>query len=796
MANKFEKLIDADNNSFYNYFNLVSENEKKLMVQGDLYEVLKNYTNGKNEIESLRKIVELIQETVTLDHSVYINVRESIGKSEFYLCNLEEKFTEKIKTKHYLFAKEIAINPESPNNFLTLNFEPFYKKNPSVRDTKSIGHGVQYLNKFLSSQMFTDVEKWKQLLFNFIRLHKYDTEQLLLNDRITDPEHLNEHIDIALEKLKEYDKKEPYQNFKHTLQDLGFESGLGKDAETYSASLKLLDNLLNSPDHISLKEFISRIPMIFRICIISIHGYFAQEGVLGLPDTGGQVVYILDQVKALEKSLNESLKESGLNIKPKIIILTRQIKNAGNTKCNVRLEKVHQTKNSWILRVPFREHNPKVTDNWISRFEIYPYLEEFVEDASIELLAEFGGRPDLIIGNYSDGNLASYLLSKKFGVTQCCIAHALEKSKYLFSGLYWNQLEEYYNFSLQFTADLIAINSTDFLITSTFQEIAGTDNSIGQYESYQHFTMPGLYRVENGANLKHTKFNIVSPGVNENIYFPYTNSKKRLKSIQKSIREMLFENKEDPEIIGKLDNPDLIPIFSMARLDKIKNLTALVRWFGESTELQEKANLIIVAGKVNAEDTTDNEEKEQIGIMHDLINKYELHGKIRWLGKLFRKDEAGEVYRIIADHHGVFVQPALFEGFGLTVLEAMISGLPVFATKYGGPLEIIQNGENGFHIDPVDQKNSTDKILRFIKKVAEDENHWNEISTNGINRVNEAYNWKLYTKNLLSQAKIYGFWKFATNMENEDMAAYLDIIYHMLYKPRAQKLLEKHYQRD
>ena len=47
------------------------------------------------------------------------------------------------------------------------------------------------------------------------------------------------------------------------------------------------------------------------------------------------------------------------------------------------------------------------------------------------MLAELGGRPDLIIGNYSDGNLVASIMSQRLGVTQCNIAHALEKTKYL-----------------------------------------------------------------------------------------------------------------------------------------------------------------------------------------------------------------------------------------------------------------------------------------------------------------------------------------------------------------------------
>ena len=36
-------------------------------------------------------------------------------------------------------------------------------------------------------------------------------------------------------------------------------------------------------------------------------------------------------------------------------------------------------------------------------------------------------------------------------------------------------MDEDYHFAAQFTADLIAMNHTDFIITSTFQEIAGTE---------------------------------------------------------------------------------------------------------------------------------------------------------------------------------------------------------------------------------------------------------------------------------------------------------------------------------
>ena len=191
----------------------------------------------------------------------------------------------------------------------------------------------------------------------------------------------------------------------------------------------------------------------------------------------------------------------GIVEQPKILICTRLIPDAGETLCNQPLEKIHGTHNSWIVRIPFRKANGEIIRPWISRFEIWPYLEGFAHDAEREALAQLSGRPDLVIGNYSDGNLVASLISKRIGVTQCNIAHALEQSKYLHSALHWRENEAQYHFNCQYTADLIAMNSADFIITSTYQEIAGTSHNVGQYETYQNYTMPGLYRVVNGIDL-------------------------------------------------------------------------------------------------------------------------------------------------------------------------------------------------------------------------------------------------------------------------------------------------------
>lgn len=259
------------------------------------------------------------------------------------------------------------------------------------------------------------------------------------------------------------------------------------------------------------------------------------------------MVYILDQVRALESEMLRRIKQQGIDVTPRILIVTRLLPDAVGTTCGERLEEVEGTKYSTILRVPFRNEKGLVVREWISRFEVWPYLETYTEDVATEVAKEFQAKPDLIVGNYSDGNLVASLLAHKFDVTMCTIAHALEKTKYPNSDIYWKDMEEKYHFSCQFTADLLAMNQTDFIITSTFQEIAGSQNTVGQYESHIAFSLPGLYRVVNGIDVFDSKFNIVSPGADMSVYFPYTEKENRLTAFHPDIEELLYSPTQNGE---------------------------------------------------------------------------------------------------------------------------------------------------------------------------------------------------------------------------------------------------------
>ncbi len=785
-AKEHQEIVD-------DLFRSYQAKKKNLILGSELWDnfiIFCEKSNQKGLIASpLAKTIKKTQEALVTDSWLYLYIRPRVAHWRYLRYHFETRFLEEVSVAEFLSFKEEFVTGKENTSILEIDLAPFERDFPKMNQIRSIGDGVEFLNRRFSSHLANELTGGDELLLSFLRVHGYENQPFMINETITTVFQLRDALVQGMDYLDRQTSDMEWSGLEKDMCQLGFEPGWGRTIAGIKKSFSILADLLEAPDHHNLEKFMGRIPMIFNIAILSPHGFFGQDNVLGLPDTGGQIVYILDQVRALESEMQKRIYNQGLDISPQILIITRLIPEAGETTCNQPEEHVYGTDNVQILRIPFRRDDGSIVPNWISRFEVWPYLEGFTLEAEKTLLSHLGRRPDLVIGNYSDGNLAASLLANRLQVTQCNIAHALEKTKYLYSALYWKEMEEQYHFSCQFTADLIAMNSADFIITSTYQEIAGSSDVVGQYESYGSFTMPDLQRIIHGIDVFDPKFNIVSPGADASVYFPYTMKELRPKDLDDEIQKLVMGEKE-PDSRGNLQDKDKPLLFSMARLDHIKNLTGLVEWFGKSEQLRSLTNLLIIGGSVHPDHSADNEEREQIYKMHELFEEFGLDSQVRWLGKRLNKNLTGELYRYIADCRGAFVQPAFFEAFGLTVIEAMASGVPTFATKYGGPLEIIEDRVSGFHIDPNHGDMATAKIAEFFTRCREDPSQWDRISVGGIDRVEQRYTWKRYAKRLLSLTCLYGFWKYATDLERQETGRYLEMLYHLQFKPLAEGILQ------
>ncbi len=395
MSNLIQNIVaNHEKNNLCEFANLLRQSQKHYLLRDDILTVFYQYCSiygaDKNlsHNSDLSKLIYSTQEIILDKESLYLVIRPQIATQQAY--RLRSNMTLESISVEELFSlrHKLGVIDSQNGEVLEINYQSFYDYSSSLSDSKKVGHGVDSLSRYLSSKLFDDHSGSWEDLFNFLRQHQYNGQQLLINERIKNKSQLSEKVKRVLDLLEKYPPHTSYENFRFELRSFGFEPGWGNTACRARKTLLLLEQLIDSADSQVLSDFLSRIPMGFKVLVTSPHGCFGQEN-LGQPDTD-QAVYILDRVKELEKQIQENAKLGGLdvlgNIKPKIIVLTGLTANSEDANYNQRLEKIDDTNNCWILRVPGREKRSVVKE--ISPFDISPYLN-FTTDSERELLAEF-----------------------------------------------------------------------------------------------------------------------------------------------------------------------------------------------------------------------------------------------------------------------------------------------------------------------------------------------------------------------------------------------------------------------
>lgn len=75
--------------------------------------------------------------------------------------------------------------------------------------------------------------------------------------------------------------------------------------------------------------------------------------------------------------------------------------------------------------------------------------------------------------------------------------------------------------------------------------------------------------------------------------------------------------------------------------------------------------------------------------------------------------EVENVYELISSFDVVVLPSSEREGLGLSLLEAMACGKPVIGTRLGGIPEVIDDGENGFVVEPADSQALADALFKL-----------------------------------------------------------------------------------
>lgn len=116
--------------------------------------------------------------------------------------------------------------------------------------------------------------------------------------------------------------------------------------------------------------------------------------------------------------------------------------------------------------------------------------------------------------------------------------------------------------------------------------------------------------------------------------------------------------------------------------------------------------------------------------LQELCNRVGVKEYVHFLGNRDRT----YIYGHLKDYD-LLCHPARFEGFGLTVAEAMAAGLPVLVSNEGGPSEIINKGEYGELFENNSPEDCAERIIFII-------NNYNlsiKKAINGIGHIKNHY---------------------------------------------------------
>ena len=427
----------------------------------------------------------------------------------------------------------------------------------------------------------------------------------------------------------------------------------------------------------------------------SMHGLFRSHHLeLGRDeDTGGQILYVRYLAIELAK----------LPEVDKVDIIVRRIVDENYPGYSDEIEEVAVGVN--IVRI---ECGP---EKYIMKVDLWPLLDEFIDNCK-KYIDKIGRKPDILHSNYADSGLVCARLSKDLGIPQIHTGHSLGKPKMARLGVKdgkFIEMDKIYHFTERFQAEQETIDNSSAIVVSTDEE------RMSQYNMYD-------------VDINDGRFHVVAPGVILNKFYPLGANGKTEWDMTARKRLLELFDKE-------LKEPKKPIVFTISRLDYRKNLISLVKAFAFDIELQGMANLVMVTGSLGKMG-----ENEQILMeeMEAVISKHNLWDKVCIVKHLVYKTEGGGIYRIVYGSKGVFVNPAFHEPFGITIIEAAATGIPVVATNNGGPVEILTNCKCGILVEPRD----TRAIAEACRKILSDSDLWDEYSTSGVPKTNELYSWE------------------------------------------------------
>ncbi|WZZ34974.1 hypothetical protein YC2023_018375 [Brassica napus] len=479
--------------------------------------------------------------------------------------------------------------------------------------------------------------------------------------------------------------------------------------------------------------------------ICSMHGLVRGENMeLGRDsDTGGQVKYVVELARALANT-------EGVH---RVDLLTRQISSPevdssygepvemlscppeGSGSCG-----------SYIIRIPCGSR-----DKYIAKESLWPHIHEFVDGALnhiVDIARSLGEQvnggkpiwPYVIHGHYADAGEVAAHLAGTLNVPMVLTGHSLGRNKFeqlLKQGRITREdINKTYKIMRRIEAEELSLDAAEMVVTSTRQEI---EAQWGLYDGFD-IKLERKLRVRRRRGVTcfgryMPRMVVIPPGMD----FSYVltqdsqDADADLKSLIGPDRNQI--KKPVPpiwsEIMRFFTNTHKPTILALSRPDPKKNVTTLLKAFGECQPLRELANLnlpvqtLILGNRDDIEEMSNSSSVVLMSVLK-LIDQYDLYGQVAY-PKHHKQSEVPDIYRLAAKTKGVFINPALVEPFGLTLIEALNHGLLV---------------------DPHDQQAISDALLKLVAN----KHLWAECRKNGLKNIHR-FSWPEHCRNYLSHVE-------------------------------------------
>ena len=351
------------------------------------------------------------------------------------------------------------------------------------------------------------------------------------------------------------------------------------------------------------------------------------------------------------------------------------------------------------------------------------------ERLTIDICNDLSKRKDvkLVLITFKDKISYNHILPE---VERIVIPSKVELSIFKKSKFDINKLQKFIN---KFKPDIIHTHLFEAEITTRFCDYKNArwiSHTHGNYEEFEKFSFLSLfvkYKITNFyeklALIRRYKKN----GGNIFLSISDENHSFNKKVFRKGFKKILLYNGiEFKNFYNDIDKKiDKINILNVGRLVKYKNQTFLLEILSGLIKKGLNASLSIAGS---------GPEKKNIEFRAKELNisKY-----VRFLGNV-------ENIQHYYNQSNLYLHTAIEEPFGLAIIEAMASGLPVISTSRLGKKDLINDGINGFILI----NKSIDQIIDKIVYIFSNQKLFNNFSKNST-EIAKQYDIKKYVERLL-----------------------------------------------